>query len=122
MISHCVFLRRIVVRRLSKPGTRCFATSIEGTSAGLTDSDIVGKVGIGGFVSVVAVELLVVFVPLMIAAGDLCSFFPLSIKVYVPFEGTPANVADRTSLIAEGVSTVAAVLLVSEEGNGSGVL
>jgi hypothetical protein len=93
-------LANVVENHLPKPGTMCFATSIQGTSVGFMYSVLVGNVGIGGLIGVNIV--LVVLVPLVIVPDGCGWFFPLSIKAYVPFEGMSECVADSTSLVEEG--------------------
>jgi hypothetical protein len=93
-------LANVVENHLPKPGTMCFATSIQGTSVGFMYSVLVGNVGIGGLIGVNIV--LVVLVPLVIVPDGCGWFFPLSIKAYVPFEGVSVCVAESTSLVKEG--------------------
>ena len=70
----------MVIRHLPKPGTICLERSIEGTSVGLATSEVVGNVGIGGFVFAAAIIVLLVLFRIVKVFDGIALFFPLNTK------------------------------------------
>lgn len=70
----------VIEYHLPKPGTICFAISIEGTSVGLMTSEVLGNVGIGGLVITAPITLLGKVIPVVVVLDGCRLCFPLSIK------------------------------------------
>lgn len=82
-------------------------------------SEVFGNVGIGGLVLIAAATPFVGMADLVIDLGGLPMFLLLGTRVTVPFEALPVEAGSSMSLPGEGVPMGDALLLATEEGDGS---
>lgn len=112
----------VIEGHLQNPGIICFATSVEGTSVGLMDSEVVGRGGIGGLTVQAAIVLFLVEMAVVIKVYDVGLFILLTIEGEVPFKGVLWIVVGSVLLDGAGRSAAATLLVASDEDDGSATL